>query len=258
MLIDTHCHLTDARLSSDVEDIVFRANERDLLAMITVGYDRPSSLKGAKIASKYENVYCALGVHPHDADTAVEDVYSEFRDIAFSNEKVVAIGEIGLDYYRDLSPRDIQKKAFREQIEIANELRLPVCLHVRDAYEDCRAVLEETKHLLSYGVLLHCYSGSSEMVKVFSRYDAYFAFGGAITFSNARKNIESLMAVPRDRLLLETDAPYLTPVPFRGKTNRPELIRYVADKVAEVLSISREEADEITVRNTKELFRRIK
>lgn len=257
MLIDSHCHLTDERLLPEREAIVSSMSEDGLCALVTVGYDRESSLGGLAFAEAHAGVWCTLGIHPHDADKLDGETLSSFRTLA-GRDKVVAIGEIGLDYYYDLSPRDVQREAFARQIALADECGLPMCLHVRDAYGDCLALLKENEGKLSHGVLLHCYSGSPEMVKEFSRFDAYFAFGGAITFKNARRNVESLSLVPRDRLLVETDCPYMTPVPYRGRTNFPRYVSLVADKVAEVLSLSREEVEEITTANTKRLFSKMK
>ncbi len=257
MIIDSHCHLTDERLFPLVDDIVSHLEENGLESVITVGYDLPSSQLGVDIAKKYEKVYAMVGMHPHDSQYMTTEMYDIFRDLAQS-EKVVAIGEIGLDYHYDLSPREIQQRVFKEQIELAHSLKLPIALHVREAYGDTVNILEDCKHLLDNGVLLHCYSGSSEMVKVFSKYDCYFAFGGPITFKNAVHNIESLKAVPLDRLLFETDAPYMTPVPFRGKTNEPKYTALVVDKTSEVLGIDRTELIEKTNKNTKTLFYRMK
>jgi TatD DNase family protein len=240
-----------------VDDIVSHLEENGLESVITVGYDLPSSQLGVDIAKKYEKVYAMVGMHPHDSQYMTTEMYDIFRDLAQS-EKVVAIGEIGLDYHYDLSPREIQQRVFKEQIELAHSLKLPIALHVREAYGDTVNILEDCKHLLDNGVLLHCYSGSSEMVKVFSKYDCYFAFGGPITFKNAVHNIESLKAVPLDRLLFETDAPYMTPVPFRGKTNEPKYTALVVDKASEVLGIDKTELIEKTNKNTKTLFYRMK
>lgn len=258
MLIDTHCHLTDERLAGETENIIASLEADGLESVITVGYDEPSSREGAQLAARFADVYCTVGMHPHDASAATQDVYDEFVSLANGNPKVVAIGEIGLDYYYDLSPRETQKKVFAEQLELARFLKLPVCLHVRDAYEDCRRILADHADKLTYGVLLHCYSGSAEMVPVFGKFDAYFAFGGAITFKNARRNLEALLAVPRDRLLLETDCPYMTPVPYRGQTNFPKYVNLVADKAAEVLGLQRAEVEDITTENAKRLFNRLK
>lgn len=257
MLIDSHCHLTDERLVPEAEAIIADLGKDGLESVVTVGYDRESSLGGLELAQRHPSVFCTLGVHPHDADKLDEDMLAEMKDLA-SHPKVVGIGEIGLDYYYDLSPRDVQRDAFVRQLALADECGLPACLHVRDAYGDCLEILTANAGLLSHGVLLHCYSGSPEMVREFSRFDAYFAFGGAITFKNARRNIEALSAVPADRLLLETDCPYMTPVPYRGHTNYPRLVSLVADKAAEVLGVSREEVERMTTENTKRLFYRMK
>ncbi len=256
MLIDTHCHLNDEKLLPEVESIVSAFPECGIESAVCVGYDMPSSETAVELAQKYESIYAAIGIHPHDATTADYDKYERIATLS-SSRKVVAIGEIGLDYHYDLSPRAIQKGAFREQLELADTLGLPVVLHIREAYEDARQILFEARRYLNNGVLLHCYSGSAEFVKIFGELDAYFAFGGAITFNNARHNIEALKSVPIERLLLETDCPYMTPVPHRGKINRPEYVSLVADKAAEVLGLSRSDIEQITSKNAKRLFIRM-
>ena len=257
MIIDSHCHLTDERLYPIVDDIVNGLNANGIESVITVGYDLPSSTLGVDVARRYKEVYATVGMHPHDSRLMTAETYDIFRHLS-ADEKVVGIGEIGLDYHYDLSPRDVQQKVFEEQIELADSLRLPVALHVREAYEDTRKILENNKAKLSHGVLLHCYSGSAEMVKVFSKYDAFFAFGGPITFKNAVHNIEALRAVPLDRLLFETDAPYMTPVPFRGKTNEPKHTALVVKKAVEVLGVDENELIEKSNKNTKTLFYKMK
>lgn len=257
MLIDTHCHLNDEKLLPQADGIINDFNNNGIESAICVGYDMPSSEVAVELADKYENLYAAIGIHPHDATTADYDKYERLATLS-SSEKVVAIGEIGLDYHYDLSPRAIQKGAFREQIELADTLGLPIVLHIREAYEDARQILFESRTYLNNGVLLHCYSGSAEYVKIFGELDAYFAFGGAITFNNAKHNIEAMKAVPTDRLLFETDCPYMTPVPFRGQTNVPKYVTLVLDKASQVLNISRAELEEITTSNAKRLFTRMK
>ena len=257
MIIDSHCHLTDERLYPIVDDIVKGLNANGIESVITVGYDLPSSTLGVDVARRYKEVYATVGMHPHDSRLMTAEMYDIFRHLS-ADDKVVGIGEIGLDYHYDLSPRDVQQKVFEEQIELADSLRLPVALHVREAYEDTRKILENNKAKLSHGVLLHCYSGSAEMVKVFSKYDAFFAFGGSITFKNAAHNIEALRAVPLDRLLFETDAPYMTPVPFRGKTNEPKHTALVVKKASEVLGVDENELIEKSNKNTKTLFYKMK
>ncbi len=256
MLIDTHCHLTDERLSGDAEKIIENFGADGLECAITVGYDRLSSDGCVALADAHRAVYAAVGVHPHDAQYLTDDDIDAFGAYA-ENKKVVAIGEIGLDYYYDLSPREVQIQAFYRQIEFAHSVKLPVILHVRDAYEDAARILADCKSMLTRGVLLHCYSGSREMMREFDKYDAYYSFGGAITFKNARKNVESLAAVRSERFVLETDCPYMTPVPYRGKTNYPSYVALVAEKAAEVRGISEEEIAAITSNNAKRLFNRI-
>lgn len=217
----------------------------------------PSSELAVALANKYDKVYAAVGVHPHDADALDDDACQRLLELA-NDGKVVGFGEIGLDYYYDLSEREVQKSAFAKQIELANQANLPVILHVRDAYEDTRKILFDMRNYIQNGLLLHCYSGSSEYVKIFDKLDAYYAFGGAITFKNAKHNLESLAVVPKDRLLLETDCPYMTPVPFRGKANEPKYVALVAKKAADVLGVSVEEIENITTKNAKRLFTRLK
>lgn len=257
MLIDTHCHLNDERLFCDADAIVANFQSDGIESVICVGYDIPSSERAVSLARKFESVYAAVGVHPHDADTLCDEACQKILELA-RDEKTVAIGEIGLDYYYDLSERQVQQSAFKKQIELAAQAQLPVVLHVRDAYEDTRKILFDMKDYLQNGLLLHCYSGSCEYVKIFDKLDAYYAFGGAITFKNAKHNLESLAAVRKDRLLLETDCPYMTPVPFRGKTNEPKYVALVADKAAQVLGLSEEEVEQITTQNAKRLFTRMK
>jgi len=256
MLIDTHCHLNDEKLAPEAEQIISELNSHGLESVVCVGYDMPSSEAAAKLAEEHENVYAVIGIHPHDATTADYDKYERLATLS-SSKKVVGIGEIGLDYHYDLSPRAIQKGAFREQIELADTLGLPIVLHIREAYEDAKQILFEARRFINNGLLLHCYSGSKEFVRIFNELDAYYAFGGSITFNNAKHNIEALKEVPKDRLLLETDCPYMTPVPLRGQTNRPEYVTYVAKKAAEELSMSLEEITELTTNNAKRLFIRM-
>ena len=257
MLIDTHCHLNDEKLLCNADRIVASFKDDGLESAICVGYDMPSSECAVTLAEKFEEIYAAVGVHPHDADTLDDEACQRILELA-KHKKVVAIGEIGLDYYYDLSEMEVQKSAFAKQIELANQAELPIALHVRDAYEDTRKILFDMKGYIKNGLLLHCYSGPSEYVKIFDKLDAYYAFGGAITFKNAKHNLESLAVVPKGRLLLETDCPYMTPVPFRGKTNEPKYVSLVAQKAAQVLGMSVEEIEEITTQNAKRLFTRMK
>ncbi len=257
MIIDTHCHLNDEKLLPQADRIVGDFAVDNIECAICVGYDLPSSQLAVEIAQKYDNVYSAVGIHPHDSDTADAQKYDVLKALS-QDEKTVAFGEIGLDYYYDLSDREAQRRAFCEQIEIADSVSLPIVLHIRDAYEDARKILFDMQRYINHGLLLHCYSGSSEYVKIFDKLDAYYSFGGAVTFKNARHNIESLATVDPQRLLLETDCPYMTPVPFRGKINEPKYVNLVAQKASEVLGLPVEEIERITTENAKRLFYRLK
>ena len=257
MLIDTHCHLNDSDLAPLADRIVCDFAQDGILAAVNVGFDIPSSILAVEQASTYKNVFAAVGMHPHDSRLMTDADYDTLRRLV-GDDKVVAIGEIGLDYHYDLSPRETQREVFAKQIVLADELKLPIILHVREAYEDTREILESHKQYLNSGVLLHCYSGSAEMVKVFDKYDCYYAFGGAITFKNAKHNLESLKAVRSDRLLFETDCPYMTPVPFRGQMNEPKYINLVLDKAAEILEKDKEELAKTSIDNSLAFFKKMR
>lgn len=249
-MIDTHAHLNDEKLLPRAKEII----SNDYLNEIIVpGYDFESSKTALALAKEHKKVYATLGCHPHDAETFSEEEYLFYKENA-KDDKVVAIGEIGLDYYRDLSPREVQKEVFKKQIKLANEVSLPVVLHVRDAYKDTLDILTEMKEELKNGVLLHCYSGSRELVREFSKFDAYFAFGGAVTYNGANKG-DIIRSVPQDRLLLETDCPYMTPVPKRGKVNEPKYIEYTAEFIAKILEIKVDELEKLTMQNARRFFR---
>ena len=252
MIIDSHAHLYDERLSGRVDEIVDGLQGEEIESVFEVGYDLPSSKNAVRLSEKYNQIFAIVGTHPHDAKNFDEESVDYYKSVA-SLDKVIAIGEIGLDYYYDLSPRDVQKDVFARQIELASEVNLPIVLHVRDAYKDALDILTSERDKLKSGVLLHCYSSSAEMIKQFNKFDCYYALGGAITFKNAKKN-DVIMAIPEDRLLVETDAPYMTPVPFRGQPNEPKYINLVVDKIASVKNFAREEIIEITNKNTKRLF----
>lgn len=251
-MIDSHAHLNDEDLVVRAEDIL---SDPWLKTVIVPGYDFESSKLAVSLARRYEKVYATVGCHPHDAEKFSDTEKDYYREVA-KDEKVVAIGEIGLDYYRDLSPREIQKRVFEEQIVLANELGLPVVLHVRDAYADTLEILKKHEKELENGILLHCYSGSAELAREFSRYDAYFAFGGAVTYKNAKKD-DVLKSVDINRILLETDCPYMTPVPIRWKVefNEPKFIEYTLIHVANVLGMDKDELEKITSENAKRFFR---
>ena len=252
MIIDSHAHLSDERLIGRLDEISKGLSKEGLESVFEVGFDLSSSKSAIDLASKYDNIYAIIGTHPHDAkyyDSEVEEFYLQNAD----NQKVLAIGEIGLDYFYDKSERDVQRDVFAKQIILADKVGLPIVLHIRDAYSDAIDILNSYKYKLNHGVLLHCYSGSAEMIKQFNKYDCYYALGGAITFKNAKKD-DVITAIPEDRLLVETDCPYMTPVPFRGQPNEPKYVNLVVDKIACVKGVEREKIERITYENTKRLF----
>lgn len=213
-------------------------------------------VEGAKLADTYNDVYATVGMHPHDSKYFDDEFRKTMVSLA-SNPKVVAVGEVGLDYYYDLSDRAVQKDVFAEQIEIADKLRLPLTLHIRDAYGDAWDILTAQKRYLNNGVLWHCYSGSAEFARQAAKLGHYFAFGGAVTFKNAKKE-DVLQAIPFERILSETDSPYMAPVPLRGTTNTPYNVKYVVQKIADTLNKPFEETEAQIRENTLRLFTKIK
>ncbi|HIU99820.1 MAG TPA: TatD family hydrolase [Candidatus Stercoripulliclostridium merdipullorum] len=249
-MIDTHCHLNDERLQPLAEGIVADFGRDGLSAAINVGYDLDSSRKAVEQAMAYAPVYAAVGIHPHDAKSATPEQYQTLCRLAEA-EKVVAYGEIGLDFYYDLSDRDVQRKVMLEQLEIAAGLKLPVIFHVRDAYGLALELLKQNRSKLIYGGVMHCYGGSAELAKEFVRLGLHVAFGGAVTFKNAHKD-DVIRAVAPERLLLETDCPYMTPVPYRGQLNLPKYVGLVAEKIEAVTG--RADIGIQTERNARALF----
>lgn len=256
-MIDTHAHLSDERIFPHIEEIISSMEEDGLTDIITVGYDIKSSLDCFEISQKYPNVYFSAGIHPHDAKDAKKEDYEVIQELA-KNNKMVAIGEIGLDFYYDLSPRNVQERVFLEQLELAHFLKIPAILHLRDAYQVMLNLLKNNKNLLEYGAVLHCYSGSYEMLKEYLILDLFVSYGGSITFKNAVDKPKIVKNTPLDRFFLETDCPYLTPEPFRGKTNFPKYVNFVGKKVGEILEKDSTEIDEITTKNAKAFFAKIK
>ena len=255
-IIDSHTHVNDERLIGERDQIIRNLESQGIESIIEMGCDIDTSKAAYELSVKYANVYSAVGIHPHSAKERKLSDYDYMRSIA-SSDKVVAIGEVGLDYYYDLSDREEQKTVFKEQIELADELRLPLVLHIRDAYKDLEDILKDMKGHINSGLLLHCYSGSSEFVKVMAKYDAYFALGGAVTFKNAKKE-DVIKTIPQDRLLIETDCPYLAPTPMRGSVNKPEYVIYTLKKTAETLNMDCEKLGDITYENTHRLFSKMK
>ncbi len=248
-IFDTHAHYDDERFNEDRDELLSSLFEGSVSHIINCGCDLKSSLTTIELAEKFHNLYAAIGVHAHEADAASDEDLAKIASL-YSHEKVVAVGEIGLDYYYDFSPRERQIEVFRKQIELANKLDLPVIIHDREAHEDTLNILKE---LRPKGVV-HCFSGSVEMAKEIIKLGLYIGLGGAVTFKNARKPLEVAEYVPLDRLLLETDAPYMTPVPYRGKRCDSAHIAYTAEKIAEVKGMDVQELIDICNENAKKLF----
>lgn len=248
--IDSHCHLDD--LGEEVSDVVARAAEAGVEAMITVGSDLESSARCVDLASRHAEVWATVGIHPHEAGGYGERELAELCSLA-ERDKVVAIGEIGLDYYRDLSPRDLQRSAFRSQLQAAKRLGLPVVLHVRDAHDDLFTILDEVgppAHLV-----FHCFSGGPGEVREALERGGCISFAGNISFKKAEGLREAASLVPLDRLLVETDSPYLTPVPHRGKRNEPAFVPFVGAALAEACGRGVDEISQATAATARRVFR---
>ncbi|MFP3841376.1 TatD family hydrolase [Bacillus safensis] len=253
MLFDTHAHLNAEQYKEDLEQVIERAKSEKVEKIVVVGFDRPTITRAMELIEEYDFIYAAIGWHPVDAIDMTDEDLAWIKDLS-QHEKVVAIGEMGLDYYWDKSPKDVQKEVFRRQIALAKEVNLPIVIHNRDATEDVVMILKE-EGAAEVGGIMHCFTGSLETAKACMDMNFYISFGGPVTFKNAKKPKEVVKEIPNDRLLIETDCPYLTPVPFRGKRNEPSYVKYIAEQIAELREISFEELAELTTKNAKKVFR---
>jgi TatD DNase family protein len=249
-LFDTHAHLLSEKFDADREALISELPSRGVVGCIEVGTDLKYSDKAQQMAMQTDYIWAAVGVHPHDAADAPDDYIDGLTEIA-ARPKVVAVGEIGLDYHYDFSPRDVQRRVFERQLELARRLSLPVIIHMREATQDTLAMLREHKGLKG---VMHCFSGSAETAEICVDMGLYVSFTGSVTFKNARKVVKAAAAVPLERLMAETDCPYLSPEPVRGRRNDPEGIRYVVEKLAEIKGVPADEMAEANIRNAKELF----
>ena len=247
-LVDTHCHIYGENYKDDLDEVLQRSGE-NLEFIVNIGYDLWSSETSVELADKYRFAYATVGVHPTDISGYTDEV--EAKLIKFcENPKVVAIGEIGLDYYWMKDPKEVQEIYFRKQIDIARKVNKPVVIHTRDAMEDTVKILQEYKDIKG---IMHCYPGSYETAKLLmDRY--YFGVAGVVTFKNNVKTKEFVEKMPLDRLLIETDSPYLTPVPYRGKRNEPSYVEFVAQEVANIKGITVEEVIRVTTENAKKIY----
>ncbi|MBR4153667.1 MAG: TatD family hydrolase [Selenomonadaceae bacterium] len=253
MFIDTHCHLEDENFNSDRAEVLERAKMAGVGAIINFGSTMESSIAICELAKDFSEIYGGIGIHPEEIDDFDKNTCAKLAELA-ENKKVVAIGEIGLDYHweKDLERRQIQQKIFIEQLDLARQLKLPVCVHDREAHGDTLKILQtEGKNLRG---VLHCYSGSLEMAREVWKLGWFIGVDGPLTFKNSAKLPEIVKAAPRDKLLIETDAPYLAPVPYRGKRNEPAYVVEVAKKLAEFRGETLEEVAAYTAANAKNLY----
>ena len=251
MLFDTHAHMDDRAFDTDREALLAGLPEKGIGLVMNPGCSLESSRNASLLAQKYDYIYAAVGSHPDAADEVNQEVLEEYRKLCKLNPKIKAIGEIGLDYHYEDIPREIQLQAFRAQMALAAELNLPVIVHEREAHEDGMAVVREFPGVTG---VFHCYSGSAEMARQLVDKGWYIGFTGVLTFKNARKAVEVAQSIPLERIVLETDCPYMAPEPFRGKRNDPGYLYRMAEKLAELRGVSVEEIHRITMENGRRLY----
>lgn len=252
MLFDTHAHMDDRAFDPDRRELLKNFPSQGIGLIMNPGCSLESSRNAARLSQEYDYVYAAVGSHPDAADEVTEETLNIYRQLIQENPKIRAIGEIGLDYHYEDIPRDIQLRAFRMQMELAKELTLPVIVHEREAHEDGMKVVDEFPEVTG---VFHCYSGSAQMAKELIKRGWYIGFTGVLTFKNARKAVEVASTIPLDRIVLETDCPYMSPEPFRGKRNDPGKLYRMAEKLAEIRGLSVEEIHAITMENGTRLYR---
>ena len=252
MLFDTHVHVNAEQFNEELEDVIERAKEAGVDNMVVVGFDRPTIIRAMELIETYDFMYAAVGWHPVDAIDMTEDDLQWIEELS-NHPKVVAIGEMGLDYHWDKSPKDVQMEVFRKQIRLSKKVGLPIIIHNREATADIVNILKE-EEASRVGGIMHCFSGSAETALDCINMNFYISLGGPVTFKNAKKPKEVAAAVPLDRLLIETDCPYLAPHPYRGKRNEPSYVKLVAEQIAEIKQLTIEEVSQATTENAKKLF----
>lgn len=251
-LFDTHAHLDDEQFDSDREDVIAAMADSGVVNIMDIGASVESSKNALKIANTHDFIYCSVGIHPEYAHVTQESDYGTIRELAKSSSKVKAIGEIGIDYHYDgCASRDEQISCFEKQIDIADELKLPIIVHDRDSKGDALKVL---KNKNVHNGVVHCFSGSAETAREIVNMGFMISFTGVITFKNARRAIEALKVIPLERLMIETDSPYMSPEPYRGRRNDSRYVRYIAEKMAEIKGVSFDELCEITYKNGIRFF----
>jgi len=253
LIFDTHAHYDDERFDEDRDSLLTELNQKGISYILNASASLESLDSSIELSERYDFIYAALGIHPHSADKMDEGVLQKIRVLS-KNKKVVAIGEIGLDYFYDNSPRDIQRYWFERQIELAKELSLPIIIHDRDAHEDTINIIKKT-NAGQVGGIFHCFSGSAQMALEMLKHNLYIAIGGPVTFKNARKTVEVVNAIPLDKLVVETDCPYLAPEPYRGKRNNSGYLVHTIQKIAEIKGIGEAEVAEATLANARKVFK---
>ena len=252
MIFDSHAHYDDEAFNGDREEVINEIKSSGVVGVLNCGSSLEAAKSSLELSKKYEFFFAAVGIHPEYADKVDENVIDELREMA-RHQKVRAIGEIGLDYYYEENPeREIQRSAFRKQMKLAEELNLPVVIHDRDAHEDTLNIIKEFPKVKG---VIHCFSGSVEFARECLKLGYYIGFTGVVTFKNAKRLVEVAKEVPIDRMLVETDCPYMAPAPFRGKRNKSDYIKYIAEKLSEIKEITSEELLFNTNNNIKELLK---
>lgn len=261
MLIETHAHLDFQDYDQDREDVINRANDSGIGMIINVSADLKGSLASERLSRQYPCVYAACGIHPHDAASVTDEAIDLLRDLIRSSKKIIAIGEVGLDFYRDLSPRDEQYRAFLRFLDLSREFDLPLIIHCREntqtSSDAARLIIESLKERFALPIhgVVHCFSACEDILKEYLDMGMYVSFAGNITYRSAEDLRRSLRATPLDRLLLETDSPFLSPLPFRGRRNEPAYIKYILEAISRISGVDMERIEEITTDNAKRLFR---
>lgn len=251
MIFDSHAHYDDEQFDGDRDEVIKKCVSEGVGYILNASSDALSIEKTVELAGRYECIYAAVGLHPHNANQFDQTILDKITALS-KNSKVVAVGEIGLDYYYDFSPRDIQKQVFTKQLDIASYLNLPVVIHMRDAVEDTLEILSKYKNNVK-GVM-HCFSGSAEVARILVDWGFYISIGGVVTFKKAKRIFEALKEIPDERLLVETDCPYLAPEPFRGRRNDSALLKYTIQKIAEIKGRQIEYIENVTADNAMRLF----
>lgn len=253
MLIDTHVHLNADQYDDDLQEVIDRALSEGINRMFVVGFDTKTIERTMKLIDQYDFIYGIIGWHPVDAIDCTDERLEWIESLS-KHPKIIGIGEMGLDYHWDKSPKDIQKDVFRKQIALAKRVQLPIIIHNREATQDCVDILKE-ENASEVGGIMHSFSGSNEIADEILKMNFYVSLGGPVTFKNAKQPKEVAKHVPLDRLLVETDAPFLSPHPYRGKRNEPARVKLVAEQIAELRGLTYEEVCEATTENAERLFK---